>query len=366
MAEYYIGLMSGTSMDALDAVLVDLEGERPALIASLSQPLPPALRHQLLSLTTAAENELERAAQADIAFGRFSAETVQQLLSRAGLAAAHIRAIGSHGQTIRHAPDADPPYSVQIGDGNTIAQLTGITTISDFRRRDMAAGGQGAPLVPAFHNALFRDPGQTRVILNIGGIANITILPHDAAEPVTGFDTGPGNVLMDSWCAKMRGQAYDAGGQWAASGRVDASLLDTLLADPYFARQPPKSTGREYFNLRWLQTKLPERLAPEDLQATLCELTARSIADAVARFSPDARELVACGGGAYNSFLMQRIAAALPQVRICDSARYSVEPRWMEAMAFAWLAQQTLARQPGNLPAVTGAKEAVILGAIHP
>lgn len=366
MAEYFIGLMSGTSMDALDAVLVDLEGGTPCLVASHSQPLPEELRQQLLSLATTAENELERAAQADISLGRFSARTVQQLLSQTGIDAGNIRAIGSHGQTIRHAPDATPPYTVQIGDGNTIAQLTGITTVADFRRRDMVAGGQGAPLVPAFHSALFRDPQLTRVILNIGGIANITILPSEPSLPVTGFDTGPGNVLMDSWCAEQKGVAFDAEGRWASSGAVNEALLERLLADPYFGRQPPKSTGREYFNLQWLRPKLPETLAPEDIQATLCELTARSIAEAVKRFSPDASELIVCGGGAYNTHLMQRLAATLPQLAVSDSTVSSVEPRWMEAMAFAWLARQTLRQLPGNLPAVTGARESVILGSIYP
>lgn len=366
MSERYIGLMSGTSMDALDAVLVELESGSPKLLASLSSPLPDSLRHQLFALTVPGDNEVQRSAQADIALGRFSAQLVAQLLAEAGLEAAHIRAIGSHGQTIRHAPDASPPYTVQIGDGNTLAQLTGITTICDFRRRDMVVGGQGAPLVPAFHSALYRNHDINRVIVNIGGMANITILPADASQPVLGFDTGPGNVLMDSWCQRQRNEAYDHNGRWAASGSPDSPLLERLLADPYFQRPPPKSTGREYFNLAWLEQRLTAEGKAQDIQATLCELTARSISQAILAHSPEVGEVIICGGGACNLHLMQRLAANLPDIDLHSSADTGIDPRWMEGMAFAWLAQQTIKGFPGNLPAVTGAREAVILGAIYP
>lgn len=353
-------------MDALDAVLVDLAGETPRLKASLTRPLPSELRQQLLALTTAAENEIERSAQADRRLGEFSADTVKRLLAGAGIKPAQVQAIGSHGQTIRHAPDADPSYTVQIGDGNTIAQQTGITTVTDFRRRDMVVGGQGAPLVPAFHSALYRRPDQTRVIVNIGGMANISILPGDASQPISGFDTGPGNILMDSWCQARKNRPYDEQGQWAASGTLDAPLLGMLAADPYFRLPPPKSTGREYFNIDWLLPHLADDHADEDVQATLCELTALTLANAIVQYSPTPREVIVCGGGAYNTHLMQRLGANLPGINIESSAATGVEPRWIEAMAFAWLAQQTTRHLAGNLPAVTGASESVILGAIYP
>jgi anhydro-N-acetylmuramic acid kinase len=366
MAEYFVGLMSGTSMDALDAVLVDLSQTPLKLVATLSRPLPATLREQLLALCTPGENELERAAQADITFARFSAETVQQLIADAAVPASAIRAIGSHGQTIRHGPDASPPYTVQIGDGNTLAQETGITTVADFRRRDMAVGGQGAPLVPAFHAALFRSEKQSRAALNIGGMANITFLPASHHLAVSGFDTGPGNVLMDSWSQHCRGAPYDEGGAWARSGTVNEELLARLLNDPFFALTPPKSTGRERFNLTWLLPQLPDGMDDADIQATLCELTARSTTDAIKQYAGDCRELLICGGGAENTFLLERLASLLPNCRVSSTADYGLAPRWVEATAFAWLARQTLQHLPGNLPAVTGAREAVILGAIYP
>lgn len=353
-------------MDALDAVLVDLEHEIPQLIASLSKPLPDTLRQQLLELAVPGDNEIDRCARADRQLGEFSATTVLQLLEQAGVDAKTVRAVGSHGQTVRHAPQSHPSYTVQIGDGNTIAQQCGITTVSDFRRRDMVVGGEGAPLVPAFHNALYRDNNNERVVLNLGGIANITILPADPAEPISGFDTGPANVLMDSWSQLQRGEPFDRDGEWAATGSVDTQLLERLLSEPYFRRPAPKSTGREHFNLEWLQRQLPDSPDPADVQATLCELTARSVADAVNAYSPWAKELIVCGGGAYNGLLMRRLAANLDSLEVRSSAEHGVEPRWVEAMAFAWLAQRTLQGLPGNAPTVTGAREAVILGAIHP
>ncbi|MGM0594679.1 MAG: anhydro-N-acetylmuramic acid kinase [Pseudomonadota bacterium] len=366
MAEYYIGLMSGTSMDALDAVLVEFNADTPRLLASLSAPFPAPLRAQLASLAQSGADEVARSAQADIALGRFSAETVQRLLGQAEIEATQIAAIGSHGQTIRHAPDTHPPYTVQIGDGNTLAQLTGITTVNDFRRRDMAAGGQGAPLVPAFHAAFLRRSDRHRVVLNLGGIANISNLPTDPGQPVTGFDTGPANTLMDAWCRHRFGEPYDRDGQRATAGKVDPALLKRLLQDPYFSRPPPKSTGPERFNLAWLEAQWDAPLADADLLATLCELTALTVAQAVAQHCPAAEEVILCGGGSYNRHLYRRLQAALPKQSLFTSEHFGVAPRWMEAVAFAWLARRTLHGLPGNLPAVTGARKAVILGAIHP
>jgi anhydro-N-acetylmuramic acid kinase len=366
MAEYYVGLMSGTSMDALDAVLVDFEEKPLRLVAHLSHPLPEGLRQRISDLTSADGDELERMAQADILFGRFSADTVKALLAGSGVHPSQIAAIGSHGQTIRHAPQASPAYTVQIGDGNSIAQLTGITTVTDFRRRDMVVGGQGAPLVPAFHESIFRNGAGDRVVLNIGGIANISILPASDDRAVSGFDTGPGNMLLDGWSQQIRGEPFDEDGAWGRSGSVNLPLLDSLLADPYFSLVPPKSTGREHFNLGWLQSHLSGEYPAEDVQATLVELTVHSIAAAVEQYAPESCELLVCGGGAYNSYLMERLAASLTRCRVGSTEAYGLAPRWVEATAFAWLARRTLHHLPGNLPPVTGATEAVILGAIYP
>lgn len=370
MADYYIGLMSGTSMDALDAVLVDFSTPPLRLISQLSSPLPDDLRQQLLSLASTGENEIERMAKADILFGRFSAKTVEELITEAGITREQVRAIGSHGQTIRHAPNTTPPYTVQIGDGNSIAQNTGIMTVNDFRRRDMVVGGQGAPLVPAFHAALYRHREIDRVVLNIGGMANISILPADTMLPVSGFDTGPGNVLLDAWTQQIKGELYDADGQWGRSGKVNHELLAALLSDPYFSLTPPKSTGREHFNLGWLQQHLagdiPADIPAQDIQATLTELTGLSVADAIRQYASECSELLVCGGGAYNRFLLERIGAHLPQCRVTTTEEYDLAPRWVEATAFAWLARQTLRNLPGNLPSVTGASEMVVLGAIYP
>lgn len=366
MAEVYIGLMSGTSMDALDAVLVDFSTEPPKHIAHLSRTLPLDLRQQLLSLASSGDDEVNRMARADILLGRFSAQTVNELLATTAIDSSQVVAIGSHGQTIRHMPTGSTPYTVQIGDGNTIAQLTGITTVNDFRRRDMSVGGQGAPLVPAFHAALFRSEAIERVVLNIGGIANISILPADTALAVRGFDTGPGNLLLDAWIQEILGTPYDDEGVWGRSGTINADLLASLLTDPYFSLLPPKSTGREYFNLEWLKQHPVAGLKPQDMQATLVELTSRSVAEAMRQHDSTCQELVVCGGGAYNRFLMERLAANLPQCRVCTTEDYGLAPRWVEATAFAWLARQTMQHLPGNLPSVTGASEAVVLGAIYP
>ncbi len=367
MAEYYVGLMSGTSMDALDATVVDLSKPQPVLCGSLSRPFPDELRQQLLTLAQPGANEIDRSARADRQLGEFSAECVQLLLENSGISRDAIRAIGSHGQTIRHAPNANPPYTVQIGDPNSIAQLTGITTVADIRRRDMVVGGQAAPLVPAFHNAIYRDGKHQRVALNLGGIANITVLPADPAQPVIGFDTGPANGLMDAWCQYRGNGSFDADGRGAASGQINMTLLAELENDSYFRLPPPKSTGREHFNLDWFLPNLPaEGLSDKDVLATLCELSARTVAAAIKEHAAATEEVIVCGGGAYNPHLLQRLRANLPGIEIVTSESYGIEPRWIEAMAFAWLAQRTLQHLPGNLPSVTGAREEVILGAIYP
>ncbi len=361
---YYIGLMSGTSLDGIDAVLVDFAGDPPRLIEAHTHPLPDTLRQQLGALCQPGDNEIERMGRADIALGELFADAVQQLLRQTSIPATEIHAIGSHGQTIRHRPDAG--FTLQIGDANRIARRTGITTVADFRRRDMAAGGQGAPLVPAFHAALFRSPDITRVVLNLGGMANITLLPAHPERPVSGYDTGPGNVLMDTWAQQYLGRPLDEHGAWAATGCVNEALLTRSLSDAYFRQAPPKSTGREYFNADWLTARLDESehsLSPVDIQATLCELTAVSVAEAVRH--TDAAELLVCGGGTHNTYLLSRLKARLDSMDVIPSTERGLAADWVEAVAFAWLARETLAARPGNLPAVTGASEAVVLGAIY-
>jgi anhydro-N-acetylmuramic acid kinase len=366
MSELYLGIMSGTSLDAIDAVVADFTSLPPKLIACHTHPLPDKIRSKIIELHQTGVNELERMAQLDIQLGRLFAEAVMLLLEQIPSLPHGIQAIGSHGQTIRHQPAGNPPYTLQIGDPNIIAQLTGITTVADFRRRDIAAGGQGAPLVPAFHAACFHSSDEDRVIVNIGGMANITILPAREKSNVSGFDTGPGNVLLDGWIRKVRGEKMDESGNWARSGKVDIALLQQLLDDPYFRQPPPKSTGREYFNLEWLENRLTGREEPQDIQATLCELTAVSIAKSVSRFAAGSRRLLVCGGGSSNNLLMDRLQALLSDAIVESSHEQGIPPHWVEATAFAWLARQTLKGLTGNIPAVTGAKAPVVLGGIYP
>ncbi|WJW75131.1 anhydro-N-acetylmuramic acid kinase [Thiohalobacter sp. IOR34] len=368
MSELYLGLMSGTSLDAVDAVAVDLGQAEPRLLAALSHPLPAGLRAEILALSHGVANDaVDRLGQLDHNLGICFAEAVTELCRRAGLEPDQIRAIGSHGQTLRHRPQPPAPFSLQIGDPNLIAERTGITTVADFRRRDLAAGGQGAPLVPAFHAAVFRSQEEQRVVLNIGGMANITCLPADPEPPVTGFDTGPGNVLIDIWIQEQRGQPFDRDGAWAASGRVDEALLERMLEEDFFAQPPPKSTGRELFNRAWLQRQLAQRrLAAEDVQATLTALTATSIAQAIERWARGTARILLCGGGARNNELIRQLRDLLPACSIESTGRHGLEPEWVEAVAFAWLAKQTLEGRPGNLPSVTGAGHPVVLGAIYP
>jgi anhydro-N-acetylmuramic acid kinase len=359
-SEIYIGLMSGTSLDGVDAALLDLAGP-PVLLGAQFLPFPRSLKAALLALHGARKGELDRAARTGIALSRLYATAVDRLLGKLGVSAQSVHAIGCHGQTVRHSPKSG--YSLQLGNPAWLVERTGITVVADFRNRDIAAGGQGAPLVPAFHAACFRDLHRHRVIVNLGGIANLTDLPRSG--PVTGFDTGPGNILLDAWARERFRRDFDRSGELAARGKPVASLLKALLADPYFRRPPPKSTGRDRFNLRWLSRLGPGRRAPGDVQATLAELTAQSIAGAVARFCPGAEEVYLCGGGVHNTDLVNRLARALGGLAVGSTDRLGIDPDWVEAAAFAWLAQRALKRETGSIAEVTGAEGARVLGAIY-
>ena len=365
--QLYIGLMSGTSADAIDAVLVDLNNN-PKLVAQHTLPFPIDIQQKIHAIALPGDNEIDRMGALDAVLGKLFAQTCTELLAKAELSADQIIAIGSHGQTIRHRPPdtTEGVFTLQIGDPNLIAELTGITTVADFRRRDMAAGGQGAPLVPAFHRAIFHSSTKDRAIVNIGGMANITWLP--AQGKVLGFDTGPGNVLMDIWIAEHLGDTYDRNGAWAHSGNPCPSLLKELLATPYFELAAPKSTGRENFNRAWLGEKLKKgasQLPPNDIQATLLELTAITIADSIQGLNQTSKDVFVCGGGAYNTALMQRLQELLPNDILASTSILGIDPQWVEAMAFAWLAHETINHRPGNLREVTGAEREVILGGIY-
>lgn len=370
VSELYLGLMSGTSADGIDAALVRFEGEGRALGCRLVHgrtfAWDEATRARLVALGQGADNvSLDALGALDATVAQAFAEAALTLLQDAGVPRGRVRAIGSHGQTIRHRPHADPPFTWQLGDGNVIAERSGIDTVADFRRRDVAAGGQGAPLMPAFHAALLGSAQEDRAVLNLGGIANFTLLP--VGGEVRGFDTGPANALMDAWCERHTGHAYDADGAFAASGQVNAALLARLLAEPWFALPPPKSTGREHFHLDWLQARMDGTVVPAaDVQATLLDLTARTVADALQMTQPDTRRVLVCGGGVRNAVLMARLAAYLPQAIVESTALHGLEPDYVEAMGFAWLARETLAGRPGNLPAVTGASGRRVLGTVYP
>jgi anhydro-N-acetylmuramic acid kinase len=358
----YIGIMSGTSADGVDVVLVDLSGSTPCQLGTRYHPFTPELRRRILRLQSPMQGELHESALVSIELARAYAECANALLREVGIGAGEVRAIGCHGQTVRHRPEAG--YSVQLVNGALLAELTDICVVCDLRSRDIAAGGQGAPLVPAFHDAVFADPGRHRVIANIGGIANITDLPR--AGEVHGFDTGPGNVLLDAWAERHLGTPHDEDGRWAKSGRVVPQLLQALLDHPFFARKPPKSTGREEFNLEWLQSETAGADRPADVQATLVALTAVSIADAVRAHYPGATELYVCGGGAHNSALMAALGRSLGNLPVHPTDQLGIPADWVEASAFAWLARRALLGESGNLPAVTGAKGPRVLGAIYP
>lgn len=360
----FIGTISGTSVDGLDIALIEL-ADSVRLIAADTTAFPEDLRRTLLELGQPGEDDLDQIGAVDAALGKFIGEAIKAFVETRGIEPSAITAIGSHGQTIRHRPDARHPFTWQIGDANQIAEVTGITTVADFRRRDMAAGGQGAPLVPAFHEAVFRASDVSRVLVNVGGIGNLTWLPADQALPVTGFDSGPGNGMLDAWIETHQSRPFDEDGTWARSGQVIDSLLLGMLEDPYLARPPPKSTGRESFNLDWLAGYTPEAHPPADVQRTLLEFTARTIIEAQQRWALPADQLIICGGGRRNGFLMERLTD-LAGMSVLASETLGWDGDGLEAAAFAWLAARRLDGLPGNVAAVTGAEGSRVLGAIYP
>lgn len=373
MSELYIGLMSGTSLDGVDAVLVDFPKEQhPRLnlkvLAHVALPFTQDLKQTFFALNAPADNEIHRAALAANALTAVYAQAVQALLDDTQLKATQIQAIGAHGQTVRHQPGAHDGigYTTQLNNPSLLAECTGISVVADFRSRDVAAGGQGAPLVPVFHQGVFAQQNETVGVLNIGGIANLSVL-HANGE-VIGFDCGPGNALMDHWCMQHRGFDYDDDGQWARTGQVDGALLQTMLSEPFLQQAPPKSTGRDLFHAQWLGSHLADftNVSAVDVQTTLTEFTARACASDVLRHANGAKELIVCGGGALNGFLMERLQAALPNCKVLSSTDRGMPPLQVEATAFAWLARQTVLGLAGNAPKVTGAKGARILGGIFP
>lgn len=372
---HFIGLMSGTSADGVDGVLAAWDaGGQLSIRAHAHQPYTKPLREAVLALNRSGPDELHRAALAANAVARAYAAVVQDLLQRSGVPADAVQSLGAHGQTVRHQPGLHDGsgYTLQLLNAALLAELTGIDVVADLRSRDVAAGGQGAPLVPALHAALFADDRREVAVLNVGGIANLSLLPArhgDAARPVLGFDCGPGNALMDLWCERHTGQPFDRDGTWAASGQVDAALLATMLREPFFAAPAPKSTGRDLFDEAWLARMLGPDAGtrpPQDVQATLTELTAAAAADALLATAPRTAVLRVCGGGARNGTLMRRLAARLPGVEVADTGSAGVPPDQVEAVAFAWLARAHVQREPGNLPAVTGARGSRVLGALYP
>ena len=354
-------------MDGVDAALIDIEDNAFSLAATRAHPFPPTLRNDLARLVTARYPSASLAWRLDERTGELFAEAALALLGDAGKSSGEIRAIGSHGQTIAHHPRGPHPHTIQIGNPNIIAERTRITTVADFRRRDLAAGGEGAPLACGFHLAALSLPDAERSVVNVGGIANISVLP--AQGDVTGFDSGPGNTLMDLWTKRHLGAGMDRDGAWAGQGRTDETLLARLCSDPYFSKPPPKSTGREYFNMQWLERHLRDEarvLAPEDVQSTLCELSAATVARGIEKFATASNEILVCGGGARNPSLMAALRRRLGPRTVETTNAAGIDPDWVEAAAFGWLARQTLHGLPGNLPSVTGARHPAVLGAIHP
>ncbi len=386
MSELFIGLMSGTSLDGIDAVLVEFAdtitdtadgSDKPQLLCSYSQPIPAELTTSIQQLCDAqtSSHEINLMGAIDRQLGHLFAQAVKTLCQRAGVNATQIKAIGSHGQTIRHYPEGQLGFSLQIGDANTIAVETGIDVIADFRKKDIALGGQGAPLVPAFHQRVFaNNNANNRIVVNIGGITNITFLPSNDADAIIGFDTGPGNTLLDRWIQTQhptkQDQSYDDNGQWARSGQLNQGLLSALLADEFFSQPAPKSTGRERFNLDWLKAKILTTIPPQDVQHTLVHLTAKSLADQIKQLSANKEstsgDIYLCGGGSRNAFLVSTIAAYLPQFTLSNTDELGVNPDWVEAIAFAWLARAYTRNESGNIPAVTGASRAAVLGCYFP
>jgi anhydro-N-acetylmuramic acid kinase len=366
MPDYYIGLISGTSMDGIDAVLVEF-GDRPfRLLATRNHPYPRELRAELVTVVRDAQScTIDVLGKLDHWTGECFRDAVLGLLSESGITSDQVYAIGSHGQTLLHQPDGDRPFTLQIGNPNIIAKGTGIDCVADFRGADIALGGQGAPLVPPFHEWLLRSEAVDRCIVNVGGIANVTVLPRREGQ-ILGFDTGPGNTLLDAWARRHLDLAYDESGKWAASGVSNDTVLDRMLEDAYFAKAPPKSTGLEHFNEDWLALQDVDDLDPADVQASLCELTARTIAQAINNCAAGTQEVLVCGGGAHNVELMRRLSDNLPGTLVDSTAEYGLNPDWVEACAFAWLAMRTLEGLAGNAPGVTGASQPTVLGAIHP
>jgi len=363
----YLGLISGTSADGIDAALVEF-GENGAIRLHFGRTYPwaPELRAQLVELGQKGRMlTLDAIGELDVRVARAFAETANLALADSGIPTASVAAIGSHGQTLRHRPWGEVPFTLQLGDPSTLAERTGITVVADFRRRDVAAGGHGAPMLSGLHAALLRNEDESRAVLNLGGIANLTILPADPTQPVRGFDTGPANGLMDAWCLRHLGEPFDRGGALARSGSVDAALLERLLSDPWFTAPPPKSSGRDQFHLSWVETCLDGSERPADVQATLLALSARTIGNALNAEQPATARLIACGGGVHNSALMDALRAELPGCRVESSAKHGLDPDYVEAMGFAWLARQTLLGLPGNLPGVTGAGGSRVLGGIY-
>ncbi len=370
MPELFAGLMSGTSLDGVDGVLLDVSGPSLAVLAHASRPMSAALSAEMLALNSAGPNELHRAALAANALVRIYAQVISDLLDKAGLDKSAVTAIGAHGQTVRHQPRAfdGTGYTLQLNNPALLAELTGIDVVADFRSRDVAAGGQGAPLVPAFHQSVFGVLGETVATLNIGGISNLTVIGPELTDDVLGFDCGPGNVLMNTWCQHHLGVPFDAEGSWAAAGCVHAGLLEALLEDPYFMQLAPKSTGRDLFNTDWLTRQLEgfRSVAPVDVQATLTELTAVACANDVRHYAANSKRLIVCGGGAFNTHLISRIQTHLPLMRVQSSEVSGLPPQQVEAAAFAWLAHKAIRRESASLSSVTGAQGARILGAVYP
>ncbi len=365
MPDYFIGLISGTSMDGIDAALIEFGEHTVDIVSAGTNPYPQALREKLIDATRAPDScSADIIGALDHWVGECFRDATLELLHAAGIGPGEVQAIGSHGQTIRHRPGGDRPFSLQIGNADIIAKGTGIDCVADFRSADLALGGQGAPLVPPFHEWLFRSADVDRCVLNIGGIANITLLPADPG-PIGGFDTGPGNTLMDAWIRRHRDVAFDDGGRWAASGKTIPSLLDNMLADPYFAKSPPKSTGFEYFNDDWLSALVGDNADSADVQATLLDLTATTIADAIRQHTPRVRELLVCGGGVHNQELIRRLGNQLAPATLASTADFGLDPDHVEASAFAWLAMRSITGEPGNAPEVTGASRRTVLGALH-
>ena len=358
---HFIGLMSGTSADAIDAALVGFESDGTThLVCSHTLELPADLKTRIIAAQTRVDTTIRDVCEQDVALSLLYAAAVEALIEKAKVPVSEIEAIGNHGQTLLHAPEVDHPFTLQIGDNHRLAELSGITVVGDFRRRDIAAGGQGAPLVPAFHRTLVSRT-ETAAFLNVGGIANVSVI---APDRVSGFDTGPGNTLSDAWIRKHQQQAFDASGAWASTGTVNESLLERMLADPYFSRPAPKSTGQDYFNLTWLESLKVDELAPVDVQRTLVELTARSASDTLR--ASGCEQVYLCGGGRHNNLLTERIRSLLAPIEVADTSALGIDADFMEAVAFAWLAKQCLDRASGNVPAVTGAQSERVLGVIYP